>query len=132
MDLFFGKLRDAVVGEDLLGEVAVALGDMFDEFGLELFGGEAVDTFPLVFGGDHQVDAVGVVADVLVQPGQLDLELFGGESDGAEDAETAGVADRGRHVAAVGEGEDGELDPQPVADIGTHGGAVSLWLEQVT
>ena len=40
--------------------------------------------------------------------------------DGAEDAEAAGVADRRDHVAAVGEGEDGEIDPQHGAGSRVH------------
>ena len=59
---------------------------------------------------------------------ELDLELVGGEADGAEHADASGVGDGGDHVAAVGEGEDGELDAQLVADLGVHDGAyLSLW-----
>ena len=47
----------------------------------------------LVLAGDDDVDAVGLVADVLVDPLELDLELLGGEADGAEHAEAAGLAD---------------------------------------
>ncbi len=36
-----------------------------------------VGVHALVLVGDHDVDAVGVVADVLVDPVELDLELFG-------------------------------------------------------
>ena len=70
----------------------------------------------LVLVGDHDVDAVGLVADVLVDPVELDLELLGGEADGAEHAEAAGLADRDDDVAAVGEGEDRELDAEFVAN----------------
>ncbi len=51
---------------------------------------------------------------------QLDLELLGGEADRAEHAEPAGLADGDDHVAAVGEGEDRELDVEFVADGGVH------------
>jgi hypothetical protein len=64
-----------------------------------------------------------VVADVLVDPRQLDLELLGAEADGAEHAEAAGLAHRDDDVAAVREGEDGELDAELVADGGAHGGS---------
>ncbi len=60
--------------------------------------------------GDDDVDAVGVVADVLVDPVELDLELLGREADRAEHAEAAGLAHGDDDVAAVGEGEDRELD----------------------
>ena len=33
----------------------------------------------------------GLIADVLVDPVELDLELLGREADGAEDAEAAGL-----------------------------------------
>ena len=66
----------------------------------------------LVLVGDHDVDAVGVVADVLVDPVQLDLELLGREADGAEHAEATGLADGDDDVTAVGEGEDRELDAE--------------------
>src|SRR5690606_5209563 len=72
---------------------------------------------------DLDVDAVGLVADVLVEPGELDLELLGAEADGAEHADPARLGHRGDDVAAVAEGEDRELDAQLVADRGAHGGA---------
>ena len=77
----------------------------------------------LVLVGDHDVDAVGVVADVLVDPLQLDLELLGREADGAEHAEAAGLAHRDHDVTAVGEGEDRELDAEVVADGRVHAGS---------
>ena len=52
---------------------------------------------------------------------QLDLELLGREADGAEHAEAAGLGDGGDDVAAVGEGEDRELDAELVAEGGVHG-----------
>jgi len=42
---------------------------------------------------------------VLVEPLELDLELLGTEADGPQHAETAGVADSGDHVTAMGEGD---------------------------
>ena len=62
---------------------------------------------------------------------QLDLELLGGEADRAEHAEAAGLADGDDHVAAVGEGEDRELDAEFVADGGVHAcslvGRITNW-----
>ena len=52
---------------------------------------------------------------------QLDLELLGREADRAEHAEAARLRDRGDDVAAVGEGEDRELDAEAVAELGVHG-----------
>ena len=57
---------------------------------------------------------------MVVDPVELDLELVGRERDGAEDAEPAGLGDRGDDVAAVAEGEDRELDAEPVADGCAH------------
>jgi hypothetical protein len=69
----------------------------------------------LVLVRDHDVDAVRVVPDVLVDPVQLDLQLLGREADRAEHAEAACLADGDDDVAAVGEGEDRELDAEVVA-----------------
>ena len=117
--LVLGDLGHAVVGQDLEGELLVLGGDQAADLGLELVGVHLVHA--LVLGRDDDVDAVGPVADVLVDPGELHLELLGGEGDGPEDADAPGVGHGGHHVAAVGEGEDGELDAEPVADLGVHG-----------
>ncbi len=87
---------------------------------LELGGVELVHA--LVLAGDDDVDAVGLVAHVLVDPLELHLELLGGEPDGAENAEATRIADGGHHVATVGEGEDRELDAKVVAKVGVHEG----------
>ena len=65
---------------------------------------------------------------MLVDPGQFHFELLGGEGDGAEDADAAGVGDCSHHVAAVGEGEDGELDAEAVADLSVHGWSPGSWV----
>jgi hypothetical protein len=114
----FGQPRDAVVGEDLVGEAAVLLRNRRQQLLLELF---RVDlTHALVLAGDDDIDAVGLVSDVVVDPFELDFELVGGEADGAQHTEAAGAADCRHHVAAVAEGKDGELDPQLVAEFSTH------------
>jgi hypothetical protein len=61
-----------------------------------------------------------MVADVLVNPIELDLELLRREADGAEHAETTRLADSDHDIAAVGEGEDRELDAEFVAYRGVH------------
>ncbi len=117
-------LGHAVVGQDLLGEGAVLLGDHRPQLGLEL---DRVDlVHALVLAGDDDVDAVRVVTHVLVEPGQLHLELVRAEADGAQDAHATGVRHGGRHVAAVGEGEDGELDPEAFAELVVHGGDLRI------
>ena len=111
--------RDAVVDEDLAGEVEVLLRHHVGQHLREFVGGQ-VRVHALVLVGDDDVDAVGVVADVLVDPVELDLELLGREADRAEHAEAAGLADGDDDVAAVREGEDRELDAELVAEGGVH------------
>src|SRR5690606_37781755 len=104
--------------EVLVGELAVLLGEGRAQRLGQLLGVHLVHA--LVLAGDDDVDAVGPVAYVLVDPGQLDLELLGAEAHGAEHTEAAGLGDGGHDVAAVGEGEDRELDAELVADGRAH------------
>ena len=69
----------------------------------------------------HDVDAVRLAVEVLVHPGELDLELLGAQAHRAQHAEPAGPADRHRDVAAVGEREDRVLDADGVTQSGMHG-----------
>ena len=62
--------------------------------------------------GHGEVDAVGFAADVLVDPGQLLLELLGAEGQRPEHAVAAGLRDGGDDVAAVREGEEGNSMPR--------------------
>ena len=123
-----GDLRHAVVGEDLQGEVTVPGRHEPADLLLQLVGVHLVH--PLVLGRDDDVDAVGLLPDVLVDPRQLDLELFGVEPDGAEHPDPARVGDRCDHVSAVGEGEDREFDAELATDLGVHG-AGPLFLSDV-
>ena len=68
--------RHAVVGQELAGEVEVLLGHHLLQHLGEVLAGH-VGVHALVLVRDDDVDAVGVVADVLVDPVQLDLELLG-------------------------------------------------------
>ena len=120
-----GGLGHAVLVEQTSGETAVVVGHHRLQLGLELHRVHLAHA--LVLAGDDDVDAVGVLADVLVEPVELDLELLGREADGAEHAESAGVGHRRDDVAAMGEGEDRELDAEPVADLGVHGLSPCVW-----
>src|SRR5262249_29847887 len=51
---------------------------------------------------------------------ELDLQLLGGETDRAQHAESAGLADGDHDIAAVGKGEDRELDAKLIANGGVH------------
>ncbi len=73
--LVLGQLGHAVVGEELLGEVAVLLGHHVAQRLGQLLRVHLAHA--LVLAGDDDVDAVGLVADVLVDPLELDLELLG-------------------------------------------------------
>ena len=75
---------------------------------------------------DQHVEPIGLAVDVIVDPFQFLLDRFGRMRGGAEHAETAGAADRGHHVAAMAEGEQGKFDSQHVADRRFHGCAHSL------
>jgi hypothetical protein len=65
-----------------------------------------------VLGGHDDIDSVRLAADVVVDPVELGLQLFGREVERAEDAHAAGAADRGDDVAAVAESEDRILDAE--------------------
>ena len=111
--------RYAVVGQDLLGEIEVLLRHHRLQHLRQLVGGQT-RVHALVLVRDHDVDAIRVVADVLIDPVEFDLELFRREADGAQHAETAGLAHRDDDVAAVREGEDRELDAEFVAEDRVH------------
>ncbi len=111
--------RDAVIGEDLLGEVEVLLGHHLAQGVGKLFR-RLVGVHALVFVRDHDVDAVGMVADVLIDPVELDLELLRSEADGAKHPEAARFAYRDDDIAAVCEREDRKLDAELVADGSVH------------
>ena len=94
-----GQRRDVVLRQHLLDEVAVLGRDHLLELVLEVFGLEAFGELHL--GRHHEVDAVRLAVDVLVDPLQLDLELFGREVQRAQHAHAAGATHRGDHVAAM-------------------------------
>jgi len=109
-----------VVGEDLVHEVPVLVGDHpLQGLGQALLVGEAHVTVGAL-DGDDDVDAVGLAVHVLVDPLQLQLELVGRERKRAEHPHAAGPTDGGGHVAAVGEGEDRKLDPEHLAEPVLH------------
>ena len=67
-------------------------------------------------GRHEQVDAVRLALDLVVDPGQLDVQRLRRVADGTEHAEPAGIGDRRDHVAAVAEGDQWELAAQHVAN----------------
>jgi len=117
------QLGHPVLRQHALHEVAVLRGDRRAQHLLELLGVDLAHA--LVLAGDDDIDAVRPVTHVVVDPLALDLELVGREPDGSQHAQSAGTADGRNDVAAVAEGEDRELDPETVTQIGTHGGLPS-------
>ena len=104
-----------MIGENLAGEVEMLLRHHRLKRLGELLRGE-VRVHPLVLVGDDDVDAVGVVTDVVVDPVELDFKLLGREAHRPQHPETAGLAHRDDDVPAVGEGEDRKFDLEVVAD----------------
>ena len=111
---------NTVVEKDLAAEVQGFGRDHRLQHRREFLGGQ-VGVHALVLVGDHDVDAIGMVTDVLIDPVEFDLQLFRRESDRTQHPESAGLAHGDHDVAAVGEREDGELDAEIVTDWGVHG-----------
>src|SRR4051812_19996069 len=66
---------------------------------------QVAQLFADVLHWNHSVDAVGLAADVLVDPGQLFLELLGTVGDRAEHTEATRATHRSHNVTAVTKGE---------------------------
>ena len=108
--------RHAVPLEQLFQESPVFLGDQLLEIQLL----ETALLLADVGGGNHDVDAVGVSVDVLIDPLECALEFLGCEDQRAEHAHASCTAHGGHHVAAMAEGEDRILDSERFTNRGTH------------
>jgi hypothetical protein len=120
-----------VTSLDLLRVLALLLGDL----GLELVDGGLRGNG----GGKHQVDAEGLVADLLANPLDVGRDLVGRVVGLAHHGKGARVGDRRHDVLAVGEGDDGILDPERLAQLraqripghdGSPGSRVVVWVER--
>jgi hypothetical protein len=69
---------------------------------------------------DGGVDTVDMIADMLVDPVQLLLQLLGAESHSSQYADTTRLANCHHHITAVGEGENRGLDAQLFAEFSLH------------
>ena len=118
------KRRDPVLLQDSFHKPPVLLGDHRLELLQELVGLGDVGT--RVRGRHHDVHAVGLAVDVLVDPRELLLELLRREPQRAEHAEPAGARHRRRHLLVHGEGVDRMLDPELVGQRRSDGHTVSL------
>ena len=110
------ELRHVVAPQDVGDELAVGVGnqrsDVVERVAAAFVAG--------VLRRHDQVDTVRAVADLRLDPGQVDLELLGRMGDGAEDSETTRLGDGGDDVTAVAEGEDRELDVEHLGGGGFH------------
>jgi hypothetical protein len=105
-------VRDVVFLLDLPGEVPVALRDL----GGHLFQGLGHGRG----GGKDQVDSKGLPVHPLADPLDVGGDVVGGVHRLAQHRESARVDDGHRHVLAVGEGDDGVLDAEHVAELGSE------------
>ena len=110
------QLGDAVAVEDVVDELTVAGGDHV----LQRRHREPALVGAGVLGGHDQVDAVRAIADLGLDPVEVDLELAITVAGGAEHAHAACLRHGDDHVAAVGEGEDRQVDAEHVGDRGLH------------
>ena len=74
----------------------------------------------IVLGWNQHIDAVCAAADVGVDPAQLGFKLLGREGRRAEHAEAARLGHLDDDVAAMREGEDGDVASEPLANLGLH------------
>ena len=111
-----GELGHVVATQDVVDELLLGGGE-------ELAHGIGVEPALLgagVLGREEEVDAVAAAVGLLLDPREVDLELVGGVGHGTQDPEPTGPGDRGHHVTAVAEGQDRELHPEHVGDLGLH------------
>ena len=117
----FADLIVHLGGGDALGcRLRQQVADVLQHLGEML--GVHIGVHALVLIGNHDVHAVRMVADPLVDPVEFDLELLRRVADGAEDSVPTRLAHRDHDVAAVGEREDRELDAELVAKGSVHSG----------
>ena len=112
-----GQLRDVVTAEDV-GDERDVLGRDEATHGLDR---QAALVGALVASGHDQVDAVRAVADLGLDPVEVDLELLGAVRSGAQHAHPPGLGDRGHDVTAVAERQDRHVDAEHLGDGGAHG-----------
>ena len=106
-----------MTGEEFIDEVTMLFGD----HGVERLKRRLLPASLAHIVHRHgEVDTVGTTVDVLVDPVQFDLELLGAEGQRTEHTEPTGIGDRCHDIATVGEGEDGELNPQTLRDRCAH------------
>src|SRR5680860_1418361 len=113
---FVGQRRDVIADEELVDELAVLGRDDLRE--LRRVEAAFVGAGELL--REQQVDAVRPVADLFLDPTEVDIELVGRVGHRAEHPETAGPTDLGNDVSTMTEREERELDAEHLAGSAPH------------
>ena len=93
-------------------EVVVFLGNRCAQGRFELL--RVLLPLALVLARDDGVDSIGPIADSLIDPLQLDLQLPGREAHCPEHAKATGLAHLDDDIATVREGEDRDIDSKEI------------------
>lgn len=111
-----GQRRNTVLLEQVVEELDVLLGDLARAFR------PAPRTVlaPCEFLRQQQIHAVGFVADLVFDPLELGADACLRLAGDAEHAQSTGLGDGGRHVSAMGEGENGKFETEFLSECGVH------------
>ena len=116
--LVVGEGRNVVASENVIDERDVLRGNELSNV-VEC---ESAGVASSVFCGHDEVDAIRSVTHLFFDPREVDRQLFGRVGDGSENSHTAGPRNGGDHVAAVGEGENGNIDSEKFGNGSLHSG----------
>ena len=111
-----GQLGHIELVEESLDEGSVLVGNHADEV---LHPSTAAVTAGVLRRCD-QIDAVGAITDLVLDPVEVDLELAVGVADRPEHTEAPGTRHRRDDVSAVAESEDRQVDTEHLRDTGLH------------
>ena len=82
---------------------------------LKRFAGQPALVGADIVGRHHQIDPIRDIAQLLVYPGEINLQPLVGMNRRPKHAQPARLADRHDHIPAVGEGKNRELDSEHVS-----------------
>lgn len=119
------RAAPAVVGECRHVVTAQDVVDERDVFGRDELADVVEGVAPLigtrVLGRHDEIDAERPTSDLVLDPGEIDLELLGRMGHGAEHTHPARFGHRGDDIATVREGEDRNVDAEHLGNGGLHG-----------